>query len=69
MGTSFEKQLQQLLDGYQEQPPQQCWDSLSSQLEALHQGAAPETGASAQAAGTSISTRALAPASIAVWFI
>lgn len=45
MGTSFEKQIRTLLDGYQEQPPQHCWDSLSGQLDALHSAQAAGSGA------------------------
>ncbi|MBO4773917.1 MAG: gliding motility-associated C-terminal domain-containing protein [Bacteroidales bacterium] len=60
MGTSFEKQIRTLLDGYQEQPPQHCWDSLSGQLDALHGAQAAGTGAQGAAkAGRTMLRQAL----------
>lgn len=60
MGTSFEKQIRTLLDGYQEQPPQHCWDSLSGQLDALHSAQAAGTGAQGAAkAGRTMLRQAL----------
>ena len=50
MDKSFEERIRTMLENYSEQPQQSGWESLSQRLEALHQGAAPETGASAQAA-------------------
>lgn len=37
MGKSFEEQIKESLKDYQEQPSGNCWDSLSRQLDALHQ--------------------------------
>ena len=37
MGKSFEKQIRKSLENYREQPSEGCWESLSRQLDALHQ--------------------------------
>ena len=60
MSTPLEEQIKKLLDGYQEQPPQHCWDSLSSQLDALHNAQAAGTGAQGAAkAGRTMLRQAL----------
>lgn len=37
MGKSFEEQIRKSLENYREQPSEGCWESLSRQLDALHQ--------------------------------
>ena len=60
MSTPLEEQIKKLLDGYQEQPPQHCWDSLSGQLDALHNAQAAGTGAQGAAkAGRTMLRQAL----------
>lgn len=62
MGKSFEEQIKESMEGYREQPPGNCWDSLSQQLDALHQAAVSSQAPLTEAARTSASKAVLGSA-------